>query len=319
MPNTRYLRWLLESALPLLCLLLLPLVVSGYMLSVFSRAGVWIILTLSLNLLVGYTRQLSIAHCTFMGVGAYTTAILSHHLATPWPLAMLGGVLASAVAGLLLSIPCSRLSGPYLAVATLAFALAMPELLLKWESVTGGFSGLAPQPASLFGTPMTLVHLYYLVAIGLLVSVALTRNIIASHVGRAFAAVRDSEYAAQAMGIHLGRYRVLAFTISAAMAGLAGGLYVYLVGRISPGEFSFWASVFVLVAVIVGGERSILGSVLGGLFITFVPHWTSSLAYLPSIIFGAALTGVIFLYPGGLATVFARIRTNLVARTPNSR
>lgn len=287
-----------------LWLLVLPSFTLDYLLYLLALGGINAIMTLSLDILTGYTGEVSIGHGSLMAVGAYTAAILAHYGQVPLLLTLAAGALSAGVVGLLLAIPCLRLRGPYLAVATMAFAWVVPEVAMKWTAVTGGYMGISPGKPALFGLPLDSNRdMYYLVLFCLGVTVWFVRNLIRSKVGRAFVALRNSEFAARASGINTSRYRVLAFTISSVIAGFGGALYAWVVGNVTPGEFGFMVSVSFLVALVLGGQRSIVGSILGGLLVTFIPQWTSALAWLAHVVYGASLIVVVFLLPRGLGGI----------------
>jgi len=281
--------------------IVLPNLISDFWTYTLCLAGIYSIGTLGLNILTGYTGQVSLGHASFLGIGAYTTSILSHKLGLSFWLTMPSAIVVTSSVGFMLGLPCLRLKGLYLAVATLAFAWAIPEIILKWSSLTGGYSGISIEPLKIFGISLeSHIWFYYITLFILSVVVWATFNILNSKFGRAFIALRDSEEGAKAMGINLSIYKTLAFVLSSAFTGIAGNLYTYLVGTVTPYDFGFWMSIYFLVAIIIGGMGSIPGSILGGAFITFVPLFSSALRNLPNIIYGAMLILVILLLPGGL-------------------
>lgn len=304
-PATR--PWIIGVAL-LAVGLALPSGLSEYALFIATTAGVAAFAILSLNLLVGYTGQVSIGHASLVAVGAYTSAFLTIRFGVPFPVAFLAAGLVAGATGFALGVPCLRLSGPYLAVATLAFGWVVPEVLLKWSSVTGGYSGLYVPPAHIVGVTLDSSRkLYYLVLLLLFGLVWVLRNVLRSRVGRAFLTLQESEVAAQAMGINVSGYKILAFTMSSTIAGFGGSLYSHVVGAITPFEFGFWISVFYLVGVVVGGVRSLGGSILGALFITLVPEFTAGARNVPLIVYGGLLVAVTLAFPSGLAGIAARV------------
>lgn len=287
--------------LPALVALLLPVFLPGYHLYVLSLAGVWAMAAIGLNLLTGYTGQISIGHAGFVGIGAYVSALLTLKAGLPFWLALPGAGLVSAVIGLGLGLPALRLSGPYLAIATLGFGAAVAQVFLKWESVTGGYMGLKPPQPSL--GPWTLqseAALYYLVLGTLALMTWMALNLLRSSYGRAWIALRESELAAQVVGISLARYKTLAFAVSAFYAGVAGSLYAHLVGFISPFDFNLTISIFLVSAIVIGGLASVPGSILGALFLTVIFQLTSGLRDMRSVIYGLALILAAVFLPGGL-------------------
>jgi branched-chain amino acid transport system permease protein len=295
--------------------ILLPNVFSDFWLYVLCLVGINSIGTLGINILTGYTAQVSLGHASFVGIGAYTTAILSHQFGFPFWLTFPSAVMVTSFMGLMLGLPCLRLKGLYLAVATLAFAWAVPEVILKGSFLTGGYSGISLEPLKILGLSLKSHRLfYYLMLFILLLSMWTVTNIMHSRFGRAFIALRDSEEGARAMGVDISVYKTLAFVLCAALAGICGNLYAYLVGTVTPYDFGFGMSIYFLVAIIIGGTGSILGSILGGAFITFIPLFSSGFRDLPNIIFGAFLIVVILLMPGGLAGFLNSISKRLQRR-----
>ncbi|MDR7426524.1 MAG: branched-chain amino acid ABC transporter permease [Armatimonadota bacterium] len=278
-----------------------PVLIPGYFLYILTLGTIWAIATIGLNLLTGYAGQISIGHAGFMGIGAYLSAILVIRLGWPFWLALPAAALAAGCVGWLLGVPALRLSGPYLAIATLGFGTAVSQILVKWEPVTGGYMGIKPPPPS-FG-PWTLTGdaaLYYL-AVAVLVGMAmLAANLLRGPVGRAFVALRDSEPAAQASGISLSRYKTLAFAISAFYAGIAGSLYGHVVGFISPFDFNLSISIFLLSVIVIGGLASIPGSIVGALVLTVGFQALGAVRDLRQVVYGLALVLMVIFLPGGL-------------------
>ncbi len=276
----------------------------NYYLYLLSLAGVWAIAALGLNLLTGYAGQISIGHAGFVAIGAYTSALLMLRAGCPFWLALPVAGAVSASLGLALGLPALRLSGPYLAIATLGFVVAVEQVFDKWGAVTGGFQGLkAPRPA--FG-PLVVADdrgLYALTLILVAVMTGLAVNLVQSPIGRAWVALRDSEPAAQAVGVSLTRFKVLAFAVSAFYGGVAGSLYAHLVGFISPPDFNLAVSIFLVSVIVVGGLASIPGTLAGAAFLTLFFQRMSGLRDLRSVIYGLGLILVVIFLPGGLARI----------------
>lgn len=285
-----------------LCLLALaPLFLRSYTLYILNLAGVYVVATLGLNLLTGYTGQLSIGHAGFLAIGAYAGALLPAKLGIPFWLSIPLAGIVSGLAGFVLLIPALRLTAIYLAIATLGFGAAVAEILPRWTAVTGGYQGMKVPKAALFGLTLDSdVKLYYLALVIVIVMILLAQNIVGSKMGRAFVAIRDQERAAQALGISLTRYKAYAFFISAFYTGIAGGLYSFVVGYISPGEFDLAKSLLIFMMMALGGMASIPGSVVGAVFLTFLPHWLSGFRGLQQFIYGAALVLVVIFAPYGI-------------------
>ena len=311
---------------------LVPGIAPGYILYLVALGMIYAIVAIGLDLLIGQTGQFSLGHAGFFAIGAYTSALLTLRLGAPFIVALLVAGLVSAAVGFLLGLPALRLSGPYLAVATLGFGLAIPQLIVWQGSWTGGSSGLHGLPlASLPLGPLSVVFrtdqdYYYLALAVLVVLTILARNIVRSHTGRAFNAIRDSELAARAMGVDLVRYKTTAFAVSALYAGIAGGLYAHLLHGISPEDFTVLLSVDFLTMVVLGGLGSVTGAVSGAFLLTFLQNVLTRLPVIKDfknlyiVVLGAILILVIIFLPRGIAGVVrsARVRwsTRTVGRPP---
>jgi branched-chain amino acid transport system permease protein len=254
----------------LVVLAVLPHVVPGYRVFTLNYMAVFAIVGLGMHLLVGDTGQVSLGHAGFLAIGAYTTALLMNEVGAPFLLALPAAGVVAALFGFLLGLPALRLTGPYLAIATLGFGLAV-TLTIGASAAFGGHMGLAVPTAGL--GPLTLrsdiAKYYTIVASGLALALA-ARNLSVTRVGRAFRAIRDSEIAAATMGVDVAWYKTLAFAVSAAYAGIAGGLLALTTGFISPGVFTFTLSLMFLAMVVVGGLGSIGGAVLGSLLMGYL-------------------------------------------------
>ena len=302
-----------------------------------SMIAMWVIVALGLNILTGYNGQISLGHGAFVAAGGYTSAILMVDYGWPFPVTIiLGGFIAGTV-GFLIGIPALRLTGPYLGIATLGLALATPQILKKYDGLTHGTQGinvrtevgdqvgvLADFMHDVFGIHLNNDQWIYFVALFIaVVMTVLAINIVRSRIGRAFVAIRDSEIAAQAMGISVPRYKTMAFAISAFYAGIAGGTYAQVVGYVSPESFNFLLSINFLTTIVVGGLASILGSVLGAAGLVVVPELPGIVEFIPGAglpaelswaFYGAALILVMIFAPYGLAGLFHRFVRWLAAR-----
>lgn len=315
-PQWRRLGWLLGVG----TLVALAFILPSYYLYLLALAGVWTIAALGLNLLTGYAGQVSIGHAGFMAIGAYAAALLQLRAGLPFVLAVPAAGLLSAGVGLLLGLPALRLTGPYLAIATLGFVVAVEQVFDKWSGLTGGFQGLkVPRPAigSLVIADDRGLYLLVMAAVAVMTWVAL--NLVHSPLGRAFQAVRDNEPAAQAAGISLTRFKVLAFAVSAFYGGIAGALYGYLVGFISPPDFGLTVSIFLVSVIVVGGLASVPGTLVGALVLTLFFQRLSGLRDLRSILYGLGLILVVVFAPGGLGRLFARLRSLRVRPQPTAQ
>jgi branched-chain amino acid transport system permease protein len=261
----------------LLGLAVLPwagLAVGGnYIPYLLNLLGISAIVAMGLNLLTGSAGLVSLGHAAFVAIGAYATAFLANRFNVPFLLTIPISAIIAGWVGVLVGLPALRLKGIYLALATMAFQFIAAHIILRWESVTGGANGMTVPPAALggfvFNTP---VRFYYITAAAAVLLGLGIRNLMRSRFGRAFLAIRDSDVAAEAMGIHLARYKTMVFGVSAAYAGVAGCLMAHFMSYIGPDHFTLQLSVEYLAMIIVGGLGSILGSVLGAAIVTLLPE-----------------------------------------------
>src|SRR5690349_1827189 len=265
-------RWAV-AGIAALAFLVVPLMLSDYYLSILNLVSVAIVGALALNILVGYTGQVSIAHGAFMSVGAYTAANLATRLDAPfWISLPLGGLMAAAV-GAVVGVPSLRIKGLYLAIATLAGQLIIEWTINHVPWISGGVQASieVPRPA-LFGTELkTQFHLYWFLLFFAMLAVVGTLNLVRSRIGRAFIAIRDQDIAAEIIGINIFRYKLLSFAISSFYAGVTGVLYTYYLGIANYEQFTIVTSIDYLAMIIIGGLGSILGSILGAIFVTLLP------------------------------------------------
>jgi len=322
-------RWLwLGGALLLVALLLLPFLVKNYRVFQFNLVLVYAVAILGLNILTGFNGQISLGHGAFYAVGAYTAAVLMDKFGFPfWLTLPLAGLLCFSF-GFLMGFPALRLAGHYLALATFALALAIPQLLKykKIEGWTGGVQGIVltkPEPPfslSVLGQPLSPDRwLYFVILAVAALMFLLAWNLLRGRVGRALVAIRDHPIAATAMGINLPIFKSLTFGVSAAFTGVAGALGAIVVAFVSPDSFTIALSIFLLVGVVVGGLASIPGAIFGALFIQFVPNIADHLSKsAPAAIYGVLLIGLMFLMPTGVMGMLYRVRALLRARFAGS-
>jgi branched-chain amino acid transport system permease protein len=289
-----------------------PWVAPRYFVFLASLIVVNAIVAIGLNVLSGYTNQLSFGHAGFLAVGAYTAAIVAGR----WPgvpvvVALLAAALVAALVGLLLGVPCLRLEGLYLAMATLAFGFVVVEAILGLDSLTRGNDGLRVPTAHLGPWALgTDVARYYLVVAVGAAMVWAARNLVRTRTGRALLAIRESEIAAQASGVHLAKYKTLAFVISALYTGVAGGLFAFVVGFLSPDAFDLFLSVDFVTMIIVGGLGSVPGSVAGAALLTVLNDSLAGFQNYRPLIFGALLIASMLFMPGGIASAARRLRAS---------
>jgi branched-chain amino acid transport system permease protein len=311
------------SALLVVALVLLPFLVKNYRVFQFNLVLVYAVAILGLNILTGFNGQISLGHGAFYAFGAYTAAIMMDKMGAPyWATLPVAGAVCFAF-GFLVGFPALRLAGHYLALATFALALAVPQLLKykKIEGWTGGVQGIvlskpdAPFEFSLFGQPLSPDRwLYFFTLAATAIMFLLAWNLLRGRVGRALIAVRDHPIAATAMGINLPMFKSLAFGTSAAFTGVAGALGAIAVAYVSPDSFTVTLSIFLLVGVVVGGLASIPGAIFGAIFIQFVPNISDQISKsAPAAIYGILLIGLMYLMPTGVMGMLQRVWARLVA------
>lgn len=264
--------------------------VDPYILGVLCLTGINMILAAGLNLINGFTGQFSIGHAGFMAVGAYTAALLTTYRNFPFLPATVLGALAAGMMGLVVGIPALRLRGDYLAIVTLGFGEII-RVVINNIPITGGAQGLVAIPG---------YTTFYWVEGWLILILVLISNLIRSGVGRCLLAIREDEVAATALGVDTTFYKVLAFTIGAASAGVAGSLYAHQIMYIDPSVFGFFKSIEILIAVVLGGLGSLTGSVLAAGFLTALPELLRGFAEYRMIVYSALLVLVMLIRPAGL-------------------
>lgn len=304
---TRALRRRNVVVVALVALALVPVLANPYVIYVVNVALIYVILAVGLNLLLGYAGQFAFANAALFGIGAYATGLLQLRLGWPFWLALVGGAVFTALAGLVVALPALRLSGLYLALASMAFAQFTQWVLLNWEKVTYGAGGfkIAPPSFAWVGLSSSL-GVYYLTVVVSAVLVAAAWNTVRSRVGRAFVALRDSEVAAEALGVDLARWKTVAFALSAFYAGIAGGLYSATLNFVAPEGFDLFQMVVHFSMVVVGGLGSVWGSVLGaGLLIGF-QEGLRAFKGAQEIGFGLLLIACIVFLPEGIISLVKR-------------
>jgi branched-chain amino acid transport system permease protein len=253
-------------------LLAIPVVMSEFYVGELSGVFIFAIAGVGLMLLTGYTGLVNLGHAAFLGIGAYTNAVLLH-AGVPFIITLPAAGLFAAIAGVAIGIPTLRMSGLYLAIATLAFGGIVGTVLQKWDAVTGGFDGFAVPNPSIFGLTIETVRgVYYLSLVVLVFALWISGNVLRTPVGRAMVAIRDSEISAQSMGINLALYKTIAFAISAGITGLAGALFAHYVRFLAPDSFDILLSIQFVTIVFVGGLGSLHGAIYGALFVRLLPQ-----------------------------------------------
>jgi len=297
----------------------LPLLLSGpYHRHVLVLAGLFVLMALGFDLVLGYLGELSLGHAAFFGIGAYTTALLTRNFGVPFPIDLLLAAVVTGFFGVLIGAPSLRLKGPYFAIVTFGFAEILRLIVLNWTSVTRGPMGLPDIPHLRLGPfPIhTELGYYYVVLVLIGVAILVTRRLLASTVGHAFLAIRENEELAAAAGIPTFRFKLIAFVIGMIFTGAAGSIYARYVHFVDPTALSFYYTVTVVSMVIVGGQGSIAGTVLGALVFTLVPEYLRVAERARLVIFGAFLMAAIVFLPEGLRGLWRRTRQGRVGRVP---
>jgi branched-chain amino acid transport system permease protein len=307
---------------------LLPFITSPYFLHVLNTVGIVSIAAVGLNILIGYTGQISLGHGAFIGVGAYAAAIFATSANMPFLLAVPLAGLISAFVGMIFGIPSGRLKGLYLTIATLAGQIIVEYVLIHWEGLTKGTMGITlPRPSILGLTLSSDLHFFFIIFMSFIMMIFIAVNLMRTKYGRAFIAIRDNDRAAEGMGIPIFRYKLLSFGISSFYAGFAGALWAYYMVSITTEPFNLGLSVEYIAMVIIGGLGSIPGSIFGAVFITFlneILRWLTdimmnrgiftgtglNIAPLREFFFGMAIILFILFEPRGLAEVWRIIRSN---------
>ncbi len=289
----------------------LPFVLGTFYIGELGAVFIFAIGGVGLMLLTGYTGLVNLGHAAFLGIGAYTEAVLLT-AGLPFLVTLPAAGLLAAIAGIVIGIPTLRMSGLYLAIATLAFGQIVGTVLEKWDSVTHGFDGMPVPVPSILGVQIQgATGVYYMALVVLVFVLWISCNILRTPLGRAMVAIRDSEISAQSMGINVALYKTIAFAISAGITGLAGALFAHYVNFLAPDSFDILLSVQFLTIVFVGGIGSLHGVIFGALFVRLLPqaiaiardYLPGQIAHMPGLepsIFGLILVLVILFEPAGI-------------------
>jgi branched-chain amino acid transport system permease protein len=320
-------RWTILAIIVLFAVIL-PLSLHEYYLSIINLSLIAIVGALGLNILVGYTGQISVGHAAFMSVGAYTAANLAVKLGLPFWIALPAGGLMAALVGAIVGIPSLRIKGLYLAIATLAGQLIIEWIINHTPAISGGAQASiqVPRP-TLWGYELrSQGQLYFFLLFFAALAIVATLNLVRSRIGRAFVAVRDQDIAAEIIGINIYRYKLLSFAISSFYAGVCGVLYTYYLGIANYEQFQIAVSIDYLAMIIIGGLGSVLGSVLGAIFVTMLPivlrlameplaglffspgEMSSVIASMRLVLFGGLIIFFLVVEPEGLNRLWRNIR-----------
>lgn len=301
------------------CLMVAPFMLGDFYVGELSYVFILAIAGVGLMLLLGYTGLASLGHGAFMAIGAYTNTYLITK-GVPFLVSFPVAGIVAMLAGIAVAIPANRMTGIYLAIATLAFSQIVEQLIIRWESVTRGFQGLPVPPPELLGHTLSRPwEFYYLCLFVLVVIVFAAINLTRSPTGRAMVAIRDSEISAQSLGVNLVQYKTIAFALSAGITGLGGALLAHKMRFISPDAFNILLSIQLLLMVVVGGLGSIHGAILGAIFVGGLPQAIALMRdYLPTAIartpglepglFGLVMVAVVLFEPLGIYGRWLKIK-----------
>lgn len=311
-------------ALLFVALAVFPFVAGDYMLYMADLTGIAVVAAVGLNILTGAAGQISLGHAAFVGIGAYTSAILITRFGLSFIICLPLAGLSAAFFGVIVGAPSMRMKGLYLCIATLAAQVIFEYLFKNWTALTGGIRGINVPPPTLFGIELNNEFRFYFVIIPVVIlAVTAARNLFRTRVGRAFIAIRDRDFSAELMGINLFRYKLYAFALSSFMAGVAGALWVNFLKIVTPEHFPLHESIRYLAMIIVGGLGSVLGSIFGAIFMTIVPEMLKSgltmlqainpdamsfLFPLQTVVFGLLIVVFLVFEPHGLAEMWRRLK-----------
>ncbi|TMH65910.1 MAG: branched-chain amino acid ABC transporter permease [Betaproteobacteria bacterium] len=291
---------------------------SSYPVYLLSLAMINVIAAIGLNLLTGNSGQISLCHSSFIAIGAYASTLVTARYGVPFWAAIPLGALVAALMGALLGAPASRLRGIYLALATLGFLQIVQIAIEEFANLTGGVRGLTV-PKAAFGGARVSEYVRFLIVLGCcMLAIWTARNLLASRVGRELNAVRLSPHAAQALGVSVHRVKLAAFALSAAYAGVAGGLQAIVVGFIDPVEFGVSAALRQITFIVVGGMGSVAGSVVGAAVLSAMPEALRPVKEYSDVIYTALLLGFLIFLPRGLVTFWQVIARRLRRYAPTA-
>ena len=306
--NRSILRGLVPLAIAAAAVYFAPYAFGLFTLSLLTNAVIASIAILGLNVLFGYTGQISIGHAAFLGIGAYASAVLVDRSGWSYAFAVPVAMVGAFAVGLLVAVPALRLKGLYLALLTLALGAVFPGVVRGLDGLTTGDKGMfgvgwrAPEWTGLYGPDGQVIWMFWVSGACLVMACLVISNVLRSPIGRSLVAVRDHELAAASVGISVTRTKAMAFAVAGCLGALAGGLTAASVGVLTPAQFGLLQSIELLVAVVVGGLASVRGSVIGGAFYVFVPYYASDLfsGAVAGLVFAVAILLTLFLAPRGI-------------------
>ncbi len=320
--RTPVMRW--RIILALTAVLIFPFLADGYQLTLANQIGIAAIGAIGLNILTGFTGQISLGQGAFMAVGAYSAGLLMTRMGLPWWLTIPIACVITAVVGALFGIPSLRLKGLYLAIATLAAQQIIEWLITHWTGLTGGVEALVLPSPKLFGIRLnTDFNFYWVILLFLIITIIFAVNLFRTKIGRAFIAIRDQDIAAEVMGVNIFRYKLLAFATSSFFVGLSGALLAHYRGIVNYERFTIETSIFYLAVVIIGGLGSVSGSIYGAIFMTLLPAVLTNigralgdtmpglagvLPFVQQAVFGITIILFLVFEPEGIAKIWRDIK-----------
>ncbi len=313
-------KWVLLGVAGVLLLVFPFIARNRYQVHIINMAGIYILVSLGLNLAMGYAGQFNLAMGALWGVGAYTAAILNTRLGVPFWLTLPAAVIVAGIIGALVGLPSLKVRSHYLAIVTIGLGEVINIILVQQESLTGGALGIGMiHMPSFFGIPIDNdERYYYIILIMVILGFLIARQILAHRIGRSFRAIRDDYQAAKAMGVNTVYYQILAFAVSAGYAGAAGALFAHLNTYISPDIFEFKSTLYVMTMTMVGGMGSLTGSLVGGLALPILQEYLRVIKNWQLVVYGVAIMVVVLFIPGGVIELTRRLQNSRRFRLPGS-
>lgn len=310
------------AAVAILVLICFPLVAPNrYVVHIVNMAGLYVLLSLGLNICMGYCGQINLALGAFWGVGAYTAALLSTRLGVPIWINLPIGMVFAGIVGALIALPMLKVRSHYLALVTIGLAETINVIIVNETWLTEGPIGISGiQMPSLFGIAIDgAERFYYLVLACVVIGFLVARQIVSHRIGRSFIAIRDDDVAAKAMGVNTAYYQILANAIAGVYCGVAGVLYAHMNTYISPDIFEFKSALFVLTMTLIGGMGSLAGSLVGGLGLPLIQEWLRAIGNWQLVVYGLAIMVVVLFVPGGVVGLTQRLEDSRHIRLPWAR
>lgn len=308
--SNQLLKILIIAAIIILIPILTP---NMYIMQIINMIGIYIILGIGINVLTGFTGQLSLGQAAFFGIGAYTTAIMNTRAGMQFFACLIGSMVVTGIVGFVLSVPALKVKGSYLALLTMGFGEIVRIVMINWTPVTNGTSGiLGIEPPIIFGFAFnSLKQVYFLIMVFVILGLLYENILIKTRTGRAFVAVREDNEAAELTGINVTTYKIRAFVLSAVYCGIAGCLYAMMIKYVSPDTFVNNTSNVILWTAIVGGFGTVIGPVFGGIVMQVLPEALRFLGDWRLVIYGVILLIVILRFPGGLYPYIEKFLNNI--------